>query len=154
MGKVIGSAWQRLKPGCCLQLCVICVVEKEETLLNHPPCALGILNYCLYCTGVLICCVAVETSPCLEGLFLLMGFSLYSFKGELHSGFLSLFYFIFFFKYRAYLLCRANIMQVTASSCARRPFCPAVRAYGVRACQRCLGMCRWQEPGLPLRCLR
>lgn len=52
MGEVIGNAQQRLKLGCCLQLYVIPVLEKEETLLNCTPCAPGNLNYCLCCTAV------------------------------------------------------------------------------------------------------
>lgn len=49
---VTGNAQERLKPGCCLQLSVITVVEKEGTLLNCAPCTPADLNYCLYCTAV------------------------------------------------------------------------------------------------------
>lgn len=125
MGKVIGNAQQRLKPGCCLQLCVITVVEKEETLLNRTPCPPGNFNYCLYWT-------AVSNQLCDGWDFVLFGRTLLP-----PDGFFSVILqrrtffwvpfsiFLFFFKKKgACLLCTANTMQVTASSCARRRFCP------------------------------
>lgn len=152
MGEVIGNAQQRLKPGCCLQLYVITVLEKEETLLNCTPCAPGNLNYCL-------CCTAVSDQLCGSWDFALFGrtlpppdgyFSVILQRRTLFwvpfSIFLSLKKNTEHVYFAEQILCRSRLHPVHEDDSV-----PAVQVCGVRTCQRCLRMCCSREPRFPHR---